>query len=88
MLSTVIKATQANSYLLNDFESKSISNNALVNVHYQQNDYKALLEYIQNGEDQGWILFLAPPGKPNTAFFEQAGIDKSRVLMIDSKQSK
>ena len=86
MLSTVIKATQANSYLLNDFESKSISNNALVNVHYQQNDYKALLEYIQNGEDQGWILFLAPPGKPNTAFFEQAGIDKSRVLMIDSSK--
>ena len=86
MLSTVIKATQANSYLLNDFENKSISNNALVNVHYQQNDYKALLEYIQNGEDQGWILFLAPPGKPNTAFFEQAGIDKSRVLMIDSSK--
>ena len=86
MLSTVIKATQANSYLLNDFENKSISNNALVNVHYQQNDYKALLEYIQNGEDQGWILFLAPPGKPNTAFFEQAGIDKSRVLMIDSNK--
>ena len=86
MLSTVIKATQANSYLLNDFENKSMSNNALVNVHYQQNDYKALLEYIQNGEDQGWILFLAPPGKPNTAFFEQAGIDKSRVLMIDSNK--
>ena len=84
MLSTVIKTTHSNSCLLNDFEKKSVTKNALVNVHYQQNDYKALLEYIQNGEDQGWILFLAPPGKPNTAFFEQAGIDKKRVLMIDS----
>ena len=86
MLSTVIKATQASPCLLNDFEAKSIVTNKLVNVHYQQNDYKALLDYIQNGEDQGWILFLAPPGKPNTAFFEQAGIDKSRVLMIDSSK--
>jgi len=86
MLSTVIKATQIRPRLLTDFETKSISTNELVNVHYQQNDYKALLDYIQNGEDQGWILFLAPPGKPNTAFFEQAGIDKSRVLMIDSSK--
>jgi len=59
---------------------------ALVNVHYQQNDYNALLDYIKSGSDQGWILFVAPPGKPSTAFFEQAGINKSRILMIDSSK--
>ncbi|MEL0661212.1 hypothetical protein V6255_19160, partial [Psychromonas arctica] len=39
---------------------------------------------IQTGQDNGWILFLAPPGKPNTQLFQKAGVDKRRVLMIDS----
>lgn len=88
MLSTIITAAQTTPSLLNDFQIKEVSDtkNPLVNIHYQQNDYQALLDYICNGDDQGWILFLAPPGKPNTSFFEQAGIDKNRVLMIDSSK--
>ena len=82
MLSTLIKTTQTTSFFLQDTDT----NTSLVNVHYQENNYQALLEYIQNGEDHGWILFLAPPGKPNVQFFQNAGIDKSRVLMIDSSK--
>jgi cell division inhibitor SulA len=86
MLSTLIKTTQTNPYLLSDYETKPAIDNALVNVHYQENDYNNLLAHIQNGKKQGWILFLAPPGKPNAQFFQEAGIDKSRVLMIDSSK--
>ena len=86
MLSTLIKTTQANPYLLSDYETNTLSTNELVNVHYEQNNYQALVEHIQNGQDHGWILFLAPPGKPSTQFFEQVGIDKSRVLMIDASK--
>ena len=86
MLSTLMTTTQTNSCLAQKYKAKPVTPNLLVNVHYQQNDYLALLEYIQNGEDHGWVLFLAPPGKPNTQFFQQAGIDKSRVLMIDSSK--
>ena len=86
MLSTLIKTTQTNPYLLHDYDVTTDTESSLVNVHYQENNYQALLEYIQTGEDQGWILFLAPPGKPNVQFFQNAGIDKSRVLMIDSSK--
>jgi cell division inhibitor SulA len=82
MLSTLIKTAHSTPYFLQDTDTKT----SLVNVHYQENNYQALLEYIQNGEDHGWILFLAPPGKPNVQFFQNAGIDKSRVLMIDSNK--
>jgi len=86
MLSTLLTTTQANPYLLSDYDNNDAKSNALVNVHYQENNYQALLEHIQTGQDHGWILFLAPPGKPNTQFFQKAGIDKSRVLMIDSSK--
>jgi len=78
--------TQANTFLLQGCEPTTSVNADLVNVHYQENNYQKLLSHIQEGEDQGWILFLAPPGKPNTQFFQEAGIDKSRVLMIDSSK--
>ncbi|WP_160061283.1 SulA-like leucine-rich domain-containing protein [Psychromonas sp. L1A2] len=86
MLSTLLTATQTNPYLLSNHKNDSKKSSALVNVHYQENNYQALLEHIQTGQDHGWILFLAPPGKPNTQFFQNAGIDKSRVLMIDSNK--
>ena len=94
MLTTLLTATQANPYLLDDYDNSyndsydddSTKSDPLVNVHYQENNYQALLEHIQAGQDHGWILFLAPPGKPNTQFFQNAGIDKSRVLMIDSSK--
>jgi cell division inhibitor SulA len=82
MLSTLIKTTQTTSYFVQNNDTHA----PLVNVHYQENNYQALLEYIQKGEDHGWILFLAPPGKPNVQFLQKAGIDKSRVLMIDSSK--
>ena len=86
MLSTLLTATQTNPYLLSNHKNDSKKSSALVNVHYQENNYQALLEHIQTGQDHGWILFLAPPGKPNTQFFQNAGIDKRRVLMIDSNK--
>ncbi|RBW46038.1 hypothetical protein DS885_09220 [Psychromonas sp. B3M02] len=86
MLSRLMTTTQANSFLLQDYEPETTISAELVNVHYQENNYQKLLSHIQAGEDQGWILFLAPPGKPNTQFFQAAGIDKSRVLMIDSSK--
>ena len=86
MLSRLIKTTQATPYLLHDYDQPPLASSSIVNVQYQQNDYQALLEHIQKGSDQGWILFLAPPGKPNTQFFENAGIDKSRMLMIDANK--
>lgn len=86
MLSTLIKTTQSNDYELADFNKRSIQENTLVNVDYQQNNYQTLLEQLQNGDERGWILFLAPPGKPSTDFFKQAGVDKSRVLIIDSSK--
>ncbi|MEL0630514.1 hypothetical protein [Psychromonas aquatilis] len=86
MLSRSIEATRTNPYLLNDYDQTVKENGTLVHVHYQENNYHSLLSHIQNQQDQGWILFLAPPGKPNTAFLKNAGIDKSRILMIDSSK--
>jgi len=88
MLSKLIKTTQTNAYLLNNYERTTTLKEPLVNIQYQDNDYQVLLAHIQNGPAQGWILFLAPPGKPNAQFFQQAGIDKNRVLMIDSNKIK
>jgi len=85
MLSTLMKTTSTDACSLNDFTVNN-TETELVNVHYQQNDDNALLDYIKSGSDQGWILFLAPPGKPSTTFFEQAGINKNRILMIDSSK--
>jgi len=88
MLSTFINTEINNNVLLPKYETNLLSDSALVNVYYQENNYQALLEQLQNDENEGWILFLAPPGKPNTTFFEEAGIDKSRVLMIDANKVK
>lgn len=83
MLSTLIKTTKSNPYLLHDDVQTP---NTLVHISYEQNNYQALVEQLKNGKNYGWILFLAPPGKPSTSFFQQIGIDKSRVLMIDSSK--
>lgn len=78
--------TQINPFLLQDYKQVTPVTSELVKVHYQESNYQKLLTHIQEGENQGWILFLAPPGKPNTQFFQAAGVDKSRVLMIDSSK--
>jgi len=88
MISSLINSAQANPCLLQELSIHDANENKLVNVHFQENNYQALLQHIKRGSDQGWILFLAPPGKPSSEFFQKAGIDKSRVLMIDSNKVK
>ncbi|WP_413692944.1 hypothetical protein [Psychromonas sp. KJ10-2] len=75
MLSRLMTTTQANSFLLQDYEPETTISAELVNVHYQENNYQKLLSHIQAGEDQGWILFLAPPGnQTHNSFKQQASI--------------
>ncbi|AGH81074.1 hypothetical protein PCNPT3_05660 [Psychromonas sp. CNPT3] len=58
------------------------------NVHlsYNVNNYQNLLTHIQESEDARWILFIAPPGKPNLSFFQQSGISKSRIITLTQQQ--
>ena len=86
MLSTLMQTTSTHSCLLDHYNEHSSESHSLLHIHYQQNDYHALLTHIQNDQAASWILFIAPPGKPNAQFLQQAGIDKSRVLMIDSSK--
>ncbi|WP_418135202.1 hypothetical protein [Psychromonas sp. GE-S-Ul-11] len=75
MLSRLMTTTQVNPFLLQDYEPATAVNTELVNVHYQENNYQKLLSHIQAGEDQGWILFLAPPGsQTHNSFKQQASI--------------
>ncbi len=53
---------------------------------YDLNNYQSLLTHLQNSDDPRWILFIAPPGKPNFQFLQQAGINKSRVITLTQKQ--
>lgn len=89
MLSTFIKAAQAGNFLL-DEEFNKFHNEAteLLEISYQQNCVDTLLNHLNKRPQEGWILFLAPPGKPNTKLFEQAGIDKNRIIMIDANKVK
>lgn len=89
MLSTFIKAAQAGNFLL-DEEFNKYHNKApeLLEISYQQNSLEDLLNHLNKRPQQGWILFLAPPGKPNKTLFEQAGIDKNRIIMIDANKVK
>lgn len=86
MLSTFMQTTSTHSYSLDHYNEHSSVLNPLLHIHYQQNDYHDLLTHIKKDQAASWILFLAPPGKPNAQFLQQAGIDKSRVLMIDSSK--
>jgi cell division inhibitor SulA len=55
-------------------------------ISYDLNNYQPLLEHLQTSDDPRWILFIAPPGKPNFKFLKQAGIDKSRIITLTKKQ--
>lgn len=55
-------------------------------VSYDLNNYQPLLSHLQTSDDPRWILFIAPPGKPNFQFLQQSGIDKSRVITLSQKQ--
>lgn len=55
-------------------------------LSYDANNYQPLLSHLQQSEDPRWILFIAPPGKPNFTYLQQAGIDKSRIITLSAKQ--
>ncbi|HEY7866117.1 MAG TPA: SulA-like leucine-rich domain-containing protein [Psychromonas sp.] len=65
-----------------------ISSKNYLNVSYNLDNYHALLAHMNNDQDQRWILFIAPPGKPNFSFLQQSGIHKSRVLTLDANKVK
>ncbi|MEI6896404.1 MAG: SulA-like leucine-rich domain-containing protein [Psychromonas sp.] len=55
-------------------------------LSYDLNNYQPLLSHLQTSDDPRWILFIAPPGKPNIQFLQQAGINKSRIITLNQKQ--
>lgn len=55
-------------------------------LSYDLNNYQTLLSHLQASDDPRWILFIAPPGKPNFHFLQQAGINKSRIITLTQKQ--
>ncbi|WP_435234555.1 SulA-like leucine-rich domain-containing protein [Psychromonas sp. PT13] len=61
-----------------------IPNNALpsLTISYDIENYYSLLSHITRDVEQRWILFIAPPGKPNVTFLQQAGIHKNRIITL------
>lgn len=60
----------------------NLNGSPYLNLSYDLENYHALLTHIAKAEDPRWILFIAPPGKPNFTFLQQAGIHKSRVITL------
>ena len=60
---------------------------AYLTLSYDLNNYHSLLTHIAQDQDERWILFIAPPGKPNLSFLQQAGIHKSRILTVAQSKS-
>lgn len=51
-------------------------------LSYDLKNYQSLLTHIAQDSEQRWILFIAPPGKPNITFLQQAGIHKNRIITV------
>lgn len=51
-------------------------------LSYDLENYYPLFSHIKQDMDQRWILFIAPPGKPNISFLTQAGVHKSRIITL------
>ncbi len=51
-------------------------------LSYDLENYYPLLTHIRQDSDQRWILFIAPPGRPNFAFLQQAGIHQKRIITL------
>jgi cell division inhibitor SulA len=51
-------------------------------LSYDLENYYSLLSHIAQDSEQRWILFIAPPGKPNVTFLQQAGIHKNRIITL------
>ncbi|MEH6454204.1 MAG: hypothetical protein V7782_14330, partial [Psychromonas sp.] len=56
-------------------------------LSYDLNNYHSLLTHISQHQDERWILFIAPPGRPNISFLQEAGIHKSRILTVAESKS-
>ena len=79
---------QANNHSFNldiPAQESSVQGSRLT-LSYDLNNYQPLLSHLQTSEDPRWILFIAPPGKPNFEFLQQSGINKSRVITLSQKQ--
>lgn len=88
MLSNFQQPLKNASFLFNhEAQSLNYSINRLT-LSYDINNYQPLLQHLQASDDPRWILFIAPPGKPNFQFLQQAGIHKSRVITLVQKQLK
>ena len=86
MLSRYQQQTKNNSFAFNiEALSQDNSTNRLT-LSYDLNNYQPLLSHLQTSKDSRWILFIAPPGKPNFQFLQKSGINKSRVIKLKQKQ--
>lgn len=84
MFTNYVKNTnQPSSFLQSGISRRS----AYLNLSYDLNNYHSLLTHISQHQDDRWILFIAPPGKPNVSFLQQAGIPKSRILTVAQSKS-
>jgi cell division inhibitor SulA len=90
MLSNYMQANNKTNSANNESnnESKQLSRKNYLNVSYNLANYHDLLAHMNNDQDQRWILFIAPPGKPNFSFLQRSGIHKSRVLTLDAYKVK
>jgi cell division inhibitor SulA len=55
-------------------------------LSYNLENYYSLLSHIKQDSDPRWILFIAPPGRPNFTFLQQAGIPKSRIITLPASK--
>ncbi|MCF3098076.1 cell division inhibitor [Aeromonas australiensis] len=54
-----------------------------------QSDDQFLIELTKlEGSHTGWILLIAPPGRPTIRHLEEQGIDPNRVLVVHSPKIK
>lgn len=86
MLSRHPEQTINNTIELNLTVQQAMQTSDRVTLSYDLNNYQPLLSHLQTSDDPRWILFIAPPGRPNLQFFLQAGIDKSRIITLNQKQ--
>ena len=86
MLSRYQQQANNNSLMLNIATLYRNNTASRLTLSYDLNNYQPLLSHLQTSDDPRWILFIAPPGKPNFQFLQQSGIDKSRVITLSQKQ--
>jgi len=86
MLSSYQQQADNNAFNLNTLNVVRTCSPKRLTLSYDLNNYQPLLTHLQTSDDPRWILFIAPPGKPNFQFLQQAGINKSRIITLSPKQ--